>query len=286
MVETIVTTEATASSRKREFEYIFAADLEEGPKTTFIAAFNALLEANEVLFETLHERATLQPGAELAQRLEMLSLNQEEEESKKAMTTKLDLTAFSSAELLTGLTSFAALLCQQDAINLAKLVQKFASYGEFKTFKDAVGDLVRLHPDYATVMDPVTERIGNQFKILVLIDLGGTVFFRTDAKDCGTRCDYKFKRYQYYWRPGYQQMLLRLQKHPRVALCFYTSMMRKTIVPVMHELMHDDEGILDAIKTQVGIFDRDYCQEMKSLKYYASLAEEKYDTYRDLQRIF
>ena len=43
-------------------------------------------------------------------------------------------------------------------------------------------------------------------------------------------------------------MLLKLQSHPRVVLCFYSSMMRKTIVPVMHELMHDSEGRLDAIK--------------------------------------
>ena len=78
-------------------------------------------------------------------------------------------------------------------------------------------------------------------------------------------------------------MLLALQKHPRVSLCFYTSMMRRTIVPVMHELM---DGPLTAIKGLVGIFDREYCQEMRSLKYYDSIKEEKYDTYRDLDRIF
>ena len=81
-------------------------------------------------------------------------------------------------------------------------------------------------------------------------------------------------------------MLLRLSKHPRVQFCFYSSMMRKTIVPVMHELMHDDKGELDAIKGQIGIFDRDYCKEMKSLKVYDAIKEEKYDTYRDLSSIF
>ena len=77
-------------------------------------------------------------------------------------------------------------------------------------------------------------------------------------------------------------MLQKLAGHPCIMLCFYSSMMRKTIVPVMHELMHDEQGKLDAIKGQIGIFDREYCKEMKSLKVYDAIKEEKYDTYRDL----
>lgn len=81
-------------------------------------------------------------------------------------------------------------------------------------------------------------------------------------------------------------MMLKLQANPRVFLCLYTSMMRKTIIPVMHELMHDAEGKLDAIKGKIGVFDREYCKEMSSLKYYDPIKEEKYDTYRDLHSIF
>lgn len=78
-------------------------------------------------------------------------------------------------------------------------------------------------------------------------------------------------------------MLLTLQRHPRINLCVYTSMMRKTIVPVLHELLN---GPLEAIKNKVGIFDRDYCQQMRDLNYYNPIKEEPYDTYRDLHRIF
>ena len=81
-------------------------------------------------------------------------------------------------------------------------------------------------------------------------------------------------------------MLKRLAKHPRITFCFYSSMMRKTIVPVMHELMNDNKGELEALKNQIGIFDREYCKEMMSLKCYDAIKEEKYDTYRDLQKIF
>lgn len=63
-------------------------------------------------------------------------------------------------------------------------------------------------------------------------------------------------------------------------------MMRKTIVPAMHELLHDPEQRLDKIKNKIGIFDRDYCQEMRSLKHYDAIKQETYDTYRDLHSIF
>ena len=51
------------------------------------------------------------------------------------------------------------------------------------------------HADYAAAMDALHVEIQKKHKMLVLIDLGGTLFFRTDQKDCGRRCDYKFKRY-------------------------------------------------------------------------------------------
>ena len=60
-------------------------------------------------------------------------------------------------------------------------------------------------------------------------------------------------------------------------------MMRKTIVPVLHELLN---GPLEPFKNKFGIFDRDYCNEMRDLKYYKPIMEEPYDSYRDLHRIF
>ena len=54
----------------------------------------------------------------------------------------------------------------------------------------------------------------------------------------------------------------------------------------MHELMRDYEGKLDAIKNKVGIFDREYNKVMEHHEYYKPASKEKYDTYRDLQRVF
>ena len=61
-------------------------------------------------------------------------------------------------------------------------------------------------------------------------------------------------------------------------------MMRKTITPVMHELLGVPE--LESLKQQIGIFDREYCSEMRDFKYYSDLADEPYATFRDLQKIF
>ena len=60
--------------------------------------------------------------------------------------------------------------------------------------------------------------------------------------------------------------------------------MRKTITPVMFELLHGSE--LEGLRSQIGIFDREYCTEMRHSKYYSELIEEPYDTFRDLQRVF
>ena len=169
---------------------------------------------------------------------------------------------------------------------MAKVMALFTSYRDFKRSKVEFEELFASHPQYETAIKALDENISSKFPILVLIDLGGTVLYRTDQKDCGRRCDYKFKKYQYFWRPGYGEFILKLQSHPRIKLCFYSSMMRKTIVPCLHELMHDAEGKLDAIKSKVGIFDREYCKEMRDLKYYDAIKEEKYDTYRDLHSIF
>ena len=54
------------------------------------------------------------------------------------------------------------------------------------------------------------DAICKKFRILVLIDLGGSLFFRSNDKDVGMQFDYKFKRYKYFFRPGYAETLLAL----------------------------------------------------------------------------
>ena len=58
--------------------------------------------------------------------------------------------------------------------------------------------------NYQLAIGTLKQIYGSKNSILVLIDLGGSILFRTDERDCTKSCDYKFKRYQYYFRPGYE----------------------------------------------------------------------------------
>ena len=92
----------------------------------------------------------------------------------------LDLTSFSGA-LLRHLADFAVYLRDPaDKVSLTKAVRNFTSYGEFKDFERKGFELLRLHPNYVLAEHTLTKEVGTKFKILVLIDLGGTVLFRTD----------------------------------------------------------------------------------------------------------
>ena len=50
------------------------------------------------------------------------------------------------------------------------------------------------------------------------------MFFRTDEKGVGTNYDFRYKRYSYFFRPGYAEMLQELTKNPRTVIAFYSSM--------------------------------------------------------------
>ena len=52
----------------------------------------------------------------------------------------------------------------------------------------------------------------------------------------------------------------------------------------MHELLSGED--LEGLKSRIGIFDREYCSEMRDDKYYKDLADEPYATFRDLQKVF
>ena len=201
-----------------------------------------------------------------------------------------DLSSFTTEADISMIVHFFAFLTKSDESdeeNLLELVSTFTRYGEFVEFNRKIQESltwVTSYPLFKEKMDTVKEAVGKKFPILVLIDLGGSIFFRTEEKDVGEQFDFKFKRFKYFYRPGYGETLLALTKHPRTVVAFYSSMMRKTITPVMHELLQGE--VLEGLKTQIGIFDREYCTQMRHFKYYSEISDEPYDTFRDLQKVF
>ena len=75
--------------------------------------------------------------------------------------------------------------------------------------------------------------MGKRFRVLVMVDLGGTIFFRSDKKDVTYERSFKAKQYQYWLRPGFKEFIIRLTSHPRCTFSFYTSIMKKNVVPIL-----------------------------------------------------
>ena len=49
----------------------------------------------------------------------------------------------------------------------------------------------------------------------------------------------------YYLRPGFKTFIRRLVEHPRSKFCFYSSIMRKNLIPVLFEILDDKFDLLD-----------------------------------------
>ena len=198
----------------------------------------------------------------------------------------VDLSSLNETDISRIVKLFAFLKKAED-VDLTALVETFTRFSEFGEFISRVKEglpWLKSYSEFQEKIDTVKEAVGKKFRMLILIDLGGSIFFRTDEKGVGNEFDFKFKKYKYFYRPGYAELLLTITKHPRTVVAFYSSMMRKTITPVMHELLGVPE--LESLKQQIGIFDREYCSEMRDFKYYNDLADEPYATFRDLQKIF
>ena len=110
---------------------------------------------------------------------------------------------------------------------MLELVATFTRYSEFAEFITAVEEglpWIKSYKSYSERVKAIEDAISKKFRILVLIDLGGTMFYRTDEKGVGSNHDFRYKRFSYFFRPGYAEMLTALAKNPRAVIAFYSSM--------------------------------------------------------------
>jgi hypothetical protein len=105
-----------------------------------------------------------------------------------------------------------------------------------------------------------------KFPLLVLVDLGGTLFFRsTDKAVRGAQFNFKKMKYMYFLRPGHKEFLLNVNSHPRIKLAYYSSIMFKNIQPIMLEMFTDD---LIELRSDFIVFDQKFNRLMKDHPYY------------------
>ena len=126
-------------------------------------------------------------------------------------------------------------------------------------------------PHFLEKIDVLNEAADKKFRILILIDLEGTLLYRCpysiDAKH-----DFEYEGVHYFFRPGYADTLTSLIRHPRSSVAFYSSMTQKAIVRVTEQLLSEDED--GDLEDQISVFDWQYCPEMAFDERLAELAQD------------
>jgi hypothetical protein len=69
------------------------------------------------------------------------------------------------------------------------------------------------------------------------------------------------KNYFYFYRPGHEKFLLKLQSHPRIRLVFYSSMLEKNITPIVDGMLGPS---LSSIRDNLKIFDQRFHRRMQN----------------------
>jgi len=134
------------------------------------------------------------------------------------------------------------------------------------------------------MLEAVEKEVSMKLPLLVLLDINGTVLCRTDEKAAKTLpADFKRKKYFYFYRPGIKSLLQALDKHPRITLGFYTSIMAKNVVPVMTEFLQNE---LQPLASRFLLFDQIHSPLMREHPYYSELLRDPFDTYRDLEKVW
>lgn len=88
---------------------------------------------------------------------------------------------------------------------------------DFCKFSDVNKLFVEKAPEFKSVCEVLRKKMCKRFKILVMIDLGGSIFLRADKKKdkIDKPGDFSIKAYKYFMRPGFKQFIRRLTSHPR-----------------------------------------------------------------------
>lgn len=89
---------------------------------------------------------------------------------------------------------------------------------------------------------------------------------------------FKLGRNFHYFRDGHVEFLKALLCHPRVQFAFYSSIMRKNILPIIQNMFKDDMGYFQ--EHMLALFDQTYNRAAPDI------TGEKWGQIRDLERVW
>ncbi len=160
----------------------------------------------------------------------------------------------------------------------SKVETPFTSYAQFKEFEK---EAEKQGFQSFNKVD-VKKAVQRKFPILILIDVGGSILYRSGSKlgqvERRGRDSYcQIKQHHHYYRPQFQHFLAQLIQHPRVKLAFNTSIMRKNVMPLLFQIFDLKE--LNSYRAWIfEVFDQQYQVPDSGPK--------GYETKRSLERIF
>ncbi len=138
---------------------------------------------------------------------------------------------------------------------------------------------------------PVQEKFP---EVMVLMNINGCLVHRTGdkisfAKPKGEEKDPKYDRWVkmfrvkknfLYCRDGYMDFLRDLMNHPRVSFSFYSTIMRKNILPIILEMFKENDSTMGLLEERLfNIFDQEYNRSAPEI------TGEKFGFVRDLDKV-
>ena len=160
-----------------------------------------------------------------------------------------------SADQARSLVNFVRLY----APNLDGIGKAFKNYRAYKEFAPVA---IALGLNQKIALEKVKEDAQKSDPILILIDVGGSILYRSGKKlNLAERQSGKsycqIKMHHHYYRPNFDIFLQQLISHPRVQLAFYTSIMRKNVMPLLFKIF--DMPTLSPHRQYIfEVFDQDY----------------------------
>ena len=97
-------------------------------------------------------------------------------------------------------------------------------------------------PVFKDALYALKESLDAKGKILVLIDLNNTIFFRAGQghKWPKRRANFKLKHRLHWLRPGWMNFVRRIHNHPRCQLGIYTSITSRNAVPILGKILPEE----------------------------------------------
>lgn len=190
--------------------------------------------------------------------------------------------SFLEAELLPSFLAFCSTFARQDH-QWSPFLDTLKRFSHYTKLQRAVEKEFASSDALNQCFKVVRLMVCKKFPLLVLFDLGGTIFLRANHKaELGGKKDLVIKGRQIIRRPGHAHFLRTLYEHPRIHLAVFSTIMAKNIQLYLKAIY---QGELESISYDATIFDQEYCPLMSEHPKMKVLATDPWDRYKSFAKV-